>query len=199
MESNQFPSTITLHDGPAVTVRLMTVADSAAMLAFFQGLPEEDRMFLRNDVTKPEVVDRFVRDVDHELVIGLVAEVSGRIVASATLQREHYGWAAHVGEMRLVVAHDFQRKGLGVLLVRMLVKAAASSGLDLILVRIMDGEFVAMHMIERLGFVHEAVLRNHVRDILGRRRDLHIYTNDVSHIWESMERLNADFHPIRVG
>ena len=79
MESNQFPSTITLHDGPAVTVRLMTVADSAAMLAFFQGLPEEDRMFLRNDVTKPEVVDRFVRDVDHELVIGLVAEVSGAL------------------------------------------------------------------------------------------------------------------------
>jgi len=195
MDANRFPAQIDLRDGSTVTVRPMERTDSPAMLAFFKALPDEDRLFLRNDVTRPDVVDRFVNDLDHELVLGLVVEADGHIIASATLQRERYGWMTHIGEMRLVIAHSFQRKGLGIALVRMLVTAAASTGLDLIVARLMDGQIGAMHAIEQLGFRHEAVLRNHVRDISGRRRDLHIYTNDVSLIWESMERLNSDFSP----
>ena len=43
--------------------------------------------------------------------------------------------------------------------------------------------------------LQEAVLRGHVKDIRGARRDLLILANDVSHIWAAMEALVADTPP----
>ena len=41
-----------LKDGTDVLLRSMTKDDLERSLAFFQGLPEEDRTYLRRDVTK---------------------------------------------------------------------------------------------------------------------------------------------------
>jgi len=171
-------------------VRPMVPADAPTMVQFFRDLPPEDRLFLRNDVTRPDVVERFVRNEEH--VLALVAEQHGRIVASATLQRERYGWMTHVGELRLVLARTVQHHGLGTALVRILVKAAVSAGIDKIIALVMDGQVAAEKGIEHLGFRREAVLKGQVRDVSGKRRDLLMYSNDVEHIWDTMELLVAD-------
>lgn len=189
-----FPQTETLPDGRAVLVREMTISDEPRMVEFFQGLPLEDRQFLRNDVTKPEVVHRFVRETE-DLVLALVAEVDGKVIASATIERGLYGWTRHVGEVRLVVARAWQRHGLAKVLLRHLVRAAPGAGLEVIKGYVAGGKVGAQRALEALGFKLEATLRRHVKDVAGRRRDLLILTNDVSHIWERMEALNADFSP----
>ncbi len=191
-----FPQTETLRDGREVVVREMTIRDEPRMVQFFQGLPLEDRLFLRNDVTKPEVVHHFVRDTE-DLVMALVAEVDDQVIASATIERGLYGWTRHVGEVRLVIARPFQRHGLAKILLRHLVRAAPGAGIEIIVAHVAGGKVGALRALEGLGFHKEATLRRHVKDVAGRRRDLLILTNDVSHIWEKMEALNADFLPIR--
>lgn len=197
LEIPKLPGDVRLKDGRVVHVRDMDPNDTQAMLDFFRSLPEEDRLFLRHDVTREDVVRRFVTNADHDQIRSIVAVVGTRIVASGELQRERYAWMTHIGEVRFVVAHDYQRCGLGVLLCGILVKTAMEQGIEKIEAHVMDGHTAAEKAMERLGFVREARLKGHVKDVRGRRRDLLIYTSDVTHIWEAMDTLVADFSPTR--
>ena len=173
--------------------------DGPALLEFFRSLPVQDRLFLREDVTREEVVDRFVQHLDYERVLPLLAEHEGRIVGDGTLHRNQRGWASHVGEIRIVVDPAFQRLGLGTAIARLLVKVATGVGLDKLVAQVVDNQVGAKRAFGRLGFYPEAVLKGHVKDITGTRRDLVILANDVSQIWETMESLVSDYSPALEG
>jgi RimJ/RimL family protein N-acetyltransferase len=189
------PENLTLRDGTTVLVRPMQPDDGPALLEFFRSLPVQDRLFLREDVTREEVIDRFVQRLDYERVLPLLAEHEGRIVGDGTLHRNQRGWAAHVGEIRIVVDPEFQRRGLGTALARLLVKFATGVGLDKLVAQVVDNQIGAKRAFGKLGFYPEAVLRGQVKDIHGTRRDLVILANEVSHIWETMESMVSDYSP----
>jgi len=54
MLGEQYPKAATLKDGRNVVIRPLTRNDFDQLYSFFQALPEEDRLFLRHDVTDPE-------------------------------------------------------------------------------------------------------------------------------------------------
>ncbi len=54
--------TIVLKDGRTVHIRPLLATDTDASLAFFGGLPPEERRYLRRDVTDPEVVLARIRE-----------------------------------------------------------------------------------------------------------------------------------------
>lgn len=195
MDIEGYPKTVSLKDGTRVTIRPLSPRDEAALKEFFLALPEEDRLFLREDVTRPEVVEGFIRSLGDDTVFPLVAEHEGRIVGDATLHRSRHGWSRHVAQIRVVVARDFQHRGLGTALIRCLVRHAIGLGLDKLVAEVVDNQTAARRAFEKLGFVQEAVLKGHVRDIHGIKRDLVILANDCSHIWETMESLVSDFSP----
>jgi RimJ/RimL family protein N-acetyltransferase len=195
MHLEGFPETLTLRDGSRVLVRPMQPDDGPALLDFFRSLPVQDRLFLREDVTREEVIDRFVQHLDYDRVLPLLAEFEGRIVGDGTLHRSQRGWASHVGEIRLVVDPVFQRRGLGTALARLLVKVATGVGLDKLVAQVVDNQVGAKRAFGKLGFYPEAILKGHVKDIHGAKRDLVILANDVSHIWETMESLVSDYSP----
>ena len=196
MSLGEYAENVILRDGTEVSIRPMERHDGPALLAFFRAVPEEDRLFLREDVTQAEVVDRFVRNLDYDTVLPLLAFREGKVVGDATLHRSHRGWSTHVAHIRGVVARSVQRRGLGTHLAHLLVKRAIAAGLDKLVVEVVDNQIGAKKACERLGFREEAILRRHVTDIHGKRRDLVVMTNDVSHIWERMEALVADFSPM---
>ena len=123
----------------------------------------------------------------------LVAVANGKIEGSAALYRQRHGWTAHVAQVRMAVAKAFQRKGLGTELARCLVQVAMQRGVDKLVAEVADNQEGAKKAFERLGFHQEAVLKGHVRDALGRKRDLCLLSNDVSQIWEAMETLTAQY------
>jgi len=193
-----FPKDVTLKDGGAVTVRPIEPKDGPAILAFFRGLPEEDRQYLRDDVTQEGWLQGFMGKLDQDTMIALIAERDGKVIGEATLYRTHHGWTMHVAQIRVSVARDAQRLGLGTALARILVRIAIGFGLEKMVAQVVDNQVGALKAFERLGFTQEAVLKGHVKDIFGMKRDLVVLTNDVSHLWEAMESLVADFSP-RVG
>jgi RimJ/RimL family protein N-acetyltransferase len=189
------PQRLPSADGTETVVRLMTPEDTERLFAFYRDLPEEDRLYLDEDVTRREVFDRHLDFLRRGIAFAIVAEEAGRIIGHGTLERSRHGWTAHVGEIRVVVAHDRQRSGIGTTLARALVRQGIAWGLDKMIAQVMDKQVGARRAFEKLGFREEAILRKHVRDVSGVTRDLIVLSNDISHLWESMEAMAADYSP----
>ena len=195
MTPEGYPQHLTLRDGSKVVVRPVEAADADALLAFYRSLAEADREFLTDDVTKPEWVKHFVHLIELHEIVSLVAEHEGKVIGEATLYRSPHGWTAHVGELRVSTAPAYRRKGLGTVLAHEIVRVATGLGLEKLIVQMIENQLAARRTFARLGFKEEAVLRGHVKDLHGVKRNLVIASNDVSHIWDAMEALVADFSP----
>jgi RimJ/RimL family protein N-acetyltransferase len=185
----QFPRTIELRGGTRVVIRPLTKQDGPALLAFFAGLPDDDRLFLKEDVTKKEVIDRWIDELDFNKVFPIVAEKNAAIIGDATLHFNSYGWQRHMAEIRCVVSRKYQRKGLGTALMRELVSQAVEKGVVKISATMMNTQKSAQKVFEKLGFRKEAELKGFVTDIRGKAHNLVIMVNDVSDLWEKMEDL----------
>jgi len=190
---------VKLRDGSTVVIRRLSAADAKGLQEFFRSLPADDRLFLRDDVTQDAWLERFIRQVDNETLVALVAEHDGTVVGHATLQRALHGWTRHVAEIRVVVARESQRKGLGTALARSVTKLAVGLGLEKMVAHVVENQVGAITAFERLGFVREAVLKNHVKDLRGLKRDLVVLSDDVSHLWSAMEALVSDYSPTLGG
>jgi L-amino acid N-acyltransferase YncA len=195
MERDGFPRVAKLKDGSSVEISLARAADGPALLEFYRSLSDEDRLVLKDDVTTPGWLARFLAKLASGAATSLVARADGRICGEATLHRNLHGWSRHVGEIRLSVASDRRGKGLGNALAAGVVKLAIDLGLEKMVAQLVESQAAARKTFERLGFRQEAELARHVTDIRGAKRDLLIYANDVSHIWSAMEALVEDYRP----
>lgn len=178
---------VTLRDGTKVVIRPMVKDDLERSLSFFKALSPEDRAYLRRDVTNPAVVEQRIREMEVNKVGRLVAVFEDKIIADGALEREGYGWKEHVGELRLIIAPEFQRKGLGMLLARELYFLAAQSNLEEIVVRMMGPQAAALSIFKRLGFVEKATLRDYVKDRKGIKQDLVIMRCDLKSMWRELQ------------
>lgn len=183
---------VRLKDRTEVLIRDMVREDLDRSLAFFRALPEEDRAYLRRDVTQRRVVERRVREIRRDDVIRLVAVADGEIVADGSLERSPEEWKKHVGELRLIVARPYRRKGLGRLMARELFLLAASAKMEEILVRMMRPQKAARSIFRRLGFRQEVVLPDYVVDREGKKQDMILMRCDLEALWREMEDFLAD-------
>lgn len=167
-----YPRTEIVRGNREIELWPMTAEDAPALLEFYRSLPQEDLLYLREDVTKPEAMDRWVEGIESDQVWHLLADYQGRIVADGELDYPIYGWSRHVGEVRLVVDRAFRGSGLSMLIARDLLAQALEEGLHKIIVQMTVDQHTAIHLFKKLGFHHEAVLPEHVQDQHGRLRDL---------------------------
>ncbi len=181
--AKEYPKEIQLKDGIAVTLRPFERKDKDALYAFFQRLPESDRLFLKDNVSDPAVVERWSVDLNYEKVFPLLAWRGSEVVADATLHKNLTGWMKHVGTIRIAVAPDHQKRGLGSVLANELFLHALKSGLEKIVAEVMDTQPGAMKVFEKLGFRQEAQFHGHVRDQIGVKHDLLVLTKDLEEFW----------------
>ena len=167
-----YPQTVIVKDEREVEIWPMTADDAPALLEFYRSLPPEDLLYLREDVTKPESMTRWVETIESEQGWHLLAGYEGRIIADGELDHQFYGWSRHVGELRIVVDPAFRGSGLSMVIAQEVLAQATDEGLHKVMVQMMVGQHPALHLFERLGFCHEAVLKEHVQDQHGQLRDL---------------------------
>lgn len=187
MPLRELPKKITLRDSTVVTLRLMVREDKEGLLAFFRRLPPEDRQFLKDDVTRAEIIDAWVRDLNYDRVLPILADYEGRIVGDATLHRQAYGWMRHVGEIRVVTDVYFRRRGLASAMAREIFYLALQFGLDKMVAEMVADQIAAIKVFEKLGFQQEARLANQVVDLHGRKHDLVILTTDIPALMQKMQ------------
>ena len=185
----QFLKTIKLRDGTNISIRPIRRDDGPALLSFFSALPEDDRLFLKEDVTNKDVINRWMDELNFDKVIPIVAEKDSAIIGDATLHLSQRGWHKHMAEIRCVVSREYQQKGLGTALMRELVAHAVDKRILKLSATMMDIQSSAQRAFERIGFKKEAELKDFVMDLKGKYHNLVIMVNDVSELWKKMEDL----------
>jgi L-amino acid N-acyltransferase YncA len=114
-------------------------------------------------------------------------------VADGAIEVAGHTWKKHMGELRLIVAKPYQRKGLGMLMARELFSIAASEKLEEIVVKMMRPQVAARGIFRKLGFHEEIMLPEYVKDLSGRRQDLIVMRCDLEAIWRDLENYISSF------
>jgi RimJ/RimL family protein N-acetyltransferase len=181
-----YPREVRLKDGP-VTLRRLTASDRDAALAFARALPAHDLLFLRRDITRPEVIDLWLDGIARGRVISVVAERGGAVQGYSIVDRGELSWSPHVAELRVLVAAPMRGNGLGRVLTQEAFALALGLGIEKIIAQMTVDQKGARAVFEGMGFRPEALLRDHVKDRDGRKYDLLILSHDVAKFQAQME------------
>ena len=176
-----------LKDGTHVIIRNLHFDDLNQLMKFYRSLPPEDRMYLKVDVTKRTVVKQRMELMEEGTVFRIIALYDDEIVGDGMFEISKEEWRKHQGELRVIVARDFQRKGLGLIMMRELHSLAINKGVDKIVVKMMKPQIGALNICKKLGFHQESVIKNYVWDQAGEPQDLVIMTCDVKDMWRELE------------
>jgi len=179
--------TLTLKDDRPVMIREMRPDDAQRSFDFFAGLPEEDRKYLRGDVTQWDFIQSRIKAIETGWIERLVVMDGDHIVAEGSLELAGHGWGENIAEIRLIVARSYQRRGLGMLLARELYYLAAEHKVDRIVTRMMAPQAGARRIMKRLGFQDEFLIPQHVRDRAGNWQDMIIMRCNLDDLWSEME------------
>lgn len=168
-----YPKEVQLRDQVKVVVRTLAEDDGDALLKFFLSIPEEERYYLKHEVTAPATIERWVKNLDFNRILPLVATEDGRIVGEAVLIRARGPARSHLGELRIVVSPDFRDKGLGTTLIRELCDIASDSDFTGIIFEVIpDAEQEAYETAQWLGFIRTGTIEGGARDEQGRLHDV---------------------------
>ena len=170
-----------------LTVRPMSAEDRFAVLAFADGLPDHDLLFLRRDIRDADVIDEWTSEIESGRMVTLLALADDELLGYASIDRSQLQWSSHVAEIRCVVSDAARGKGLGRLLVEQAFQAAVASGIEKLVARMTPDQKGAVAAFEGLGFVAEGLLRNHVRDLSGEKHDLLVMGLDVVAFHSTLE------------
>jgi ribosomal protein S18 acetylase RimI-like enzyme len=181
-----------LKDGTEVTIRKLGTEDLDLLMEFYRALPDEDRKYLKFDVTDRLAVARRLRRVEQGDDIRIAAVHGGLIVASGALELSGEAWSKHQGEIRVIVAQPFQQRGLGTIMIRELYFLAVQNKLETIVALMMRPQVGAQKIFRRLGFREESILPDFVKDLKGESQDLIIMTCDVKDLWKELDRLFSE-------
>lgn len=168
---SQYPVTVTLK-GQDYTIRPMTESDGAAALAFAQGLPEHDILYMRRDITKQSGIDMWLEDIRLGKIFSLLAEDQDGVAGYSTINLTDLEWTSHVADLRVGIATRGRGKGLGRLLAREAFNLALALGVEKVFARMTPDQEGARVLFRELGFQPEALLKDHIKDRNGAYHDL---------------------------
>jgi RimJ/RimL family protein N-acetyltransferase len=185
-ETRSYPRRV-MTDAGDIEFRLMARADEAAVLTFAQKLPSHDLLFLPRNISEPKVLTAWINEIERGPIVSLLAVKDGVVVGSGTLVRDPHSWSPHVGEIRMVVSQDVRGQGVGRALSQETFALALGAGLEKLSVQMTVDQQAAIALFESLGFRAEALLREHVRDIDGRKHDIVVLGHNVAQVQAQME------------
>lgn len=157
---------------------------------FFAGLPEGDLTFIKEEVTDPDVVQRWADDTGPAR--RWVAQEDDGTVAGMVAVVPQTGWSSHVGEVRLVVDATRRRSGIGRTLARHALVGAVEAGLGKLYVEVVSDSAGAIAMFQAIGFEAEALLVDHIRDRSGELRDLMVLAHHTTQTWDALSAAGID-------
>jgi len=175
----RFPKEVTVKDGKSYTLRPLLPMDRERLWDFFKDIPEEDRMFLKHDVSREETIITWCTHIDYEKVLPILALDGDNVAADATLHQDRGGWQSHIGTVRIVVHPEHRRKGLATALITELMELAVFTGVDYLEAECLADQEPMLRFFERLGFNETFRLPNRVRDRRMNYHDLVILSYEL--------------------
>jgi acetyltransferase len=150
----ELESEITLRDGTPILVRPMRPEDVELEKRFFERLSERSRFqrFMQHlQQLPPKMLARFTQ-LDYDRELALVALHGDEFVAVGRYAPNPDGETA---EFALVVADEWQGRGLGRILLERLREEARKAGYKALYGNIMEANHEMLELARRLGFTQE--------------------------------------------
>lgn len=152
-----FRKLVTLKDGARVLFRVLGPSDADALVTFFQSVTRDDLQYIRSNVTDKDVVSNWALHPDYDKVLPIIALVQDRIVGEGTL---HFmtGPHSHVAELRIFLAADFRRRGLGIQMLEAMFELARWRDIFLLEAQVIADQTRVIKAFKKLGFEQQGVL-----------------------------------------
>ena len=165
LELQKFPKDIKLKDNSKVTFRPLKKTDEKNFHELFQGIPEQERMFIKHRVQDIGVIKEWCQNIDLGRNLPLLATTKDKILGVATLHQQLGGWKRHIGRVSVLVHPQYRGRGLARALVNEIVDISRNSGLEKVEAEFIGGQETAIHMFAMLGFSELLRLENYVKDM----------------------------------
>lgn len=182
----------TLKDGTKVAIRNLSLNDLDKIMKFYRSLPLEDRKYLRVDVTNKNIVEQRIKAVELGNLFRVIALHRDDIIADGALELTTEEWRKHQGEIRVIVSKQFQRKGLGMIMMRELYSLAVEKKVEKVVAKMMRPQIAARTICRKLGFREELLIPDYVRDQTGTTQDLVVMTCDIKDFWRELDHFYRD-------
>jgi GNAT superfamily N-acetyltransferase len=165
LELQTFPKTLKLKDGKKATLRLLNAKDEKEFHLLFQGIPEQERMFIKHRVQDIKVIRDWCKKIDVGRNLPLVGIIDKKLVGSATLHQDLGGWKRHIGRVSVLVHPKFRGRGLARALISEILEIARSAGLEKVEAEFIGEQKAAVKMFAMLGFRQLVCLEDYVKDM----------------------------------
>jgi RimJ/RimL family protein N-acetyltransferase len=175
----QYPKTVKLKTGAAVTLRPLRKTDEEQFHAFFCAIPETERLLFKHRVTSITVIRRWCQKIDPGKILPLLALAGRKIVADASLHQTLGGWKRHVGRISVVVHPDYRGKGLAKIMVSELMHIAHNVGLEKLEAEFMGEQESARRVFASLGFHELLTLPGYLKDMQALPHDYVLMGRDI--------------------
>ncbi len=177
-----------LKDGAEVLIRDMDPKqDFDALMKFYTELPDEDRRYLRIDVTNRKTMEQRIKLMDFGYHFRILAFSGDGIIGKGALELPFEEWRRHQGELRVIIARPFQRRGVGTLLMRELYRLALRKNVDTLSVWVMKPQEAAANLARKMGFRDQSILPDYVKDQTGEMQDLIILKGKTADLTKAIE------------
>ena len=164
-----------------MTIRKLKDSDAPALQALWSGLSERDITLIREDLSETQLIGQSIKSGYR----WAAEDEASTLIGYATVNRLP-GWSTHVGELRLVVAEAARGKGTGAELAKEAMRSAFGDGVTKIVIELPTDAESAVELFTGLGFVGEALLRDHLRTNDGRTHDLLVLAHHAQDVMATM-------------
>jgi len=151
------PVTVRLKDGRTIALRSMRAEDEDKLFEMFSSLSEDAVRWGLPPYTR-EVIKRWISNLPHSIAI--VALHGDRIVGQASIYKIPPPRRKGVGNLGIYIHQDFQKVGLGTVMVSELLEIARKEKLHKIELGVIAENIRAFRLYEKFGFKVEGVLRD---------------------------------------
>lgn len=170
-----FREMATLKDGAYILIRPMSAEDQPRLMEFYASVSDDDMRYFRHYVRDPSVIQDWCEHLDYGKVLPILALSKDHVVGSASL---HFGEGPHrhIGEVRLFLARDYRKRGLGMKMIRALIDVARKQGLYMLQAEVLSEQTKVVKAFETLGFKFRAALDDYFIFPDGETRDVVLMT-----------------------
>ena len=155
-----FREVVTLKDGVYVLLRPTIKEDKEHLVELFSPLSDEDLRVFRQIVKDTEVVQGWCDELNYNEILPIIALVNDRAVGLATLHFFH-GVRRHIAEVRLFLAKDYRKRGLGTKMIRAAINLARKQGLHILIGEVLADQTKVIRAFEQLGLKVQCTLEDY--------------------------------------
>lgn len=181
-----YPKEIMTKDGTPILLRPLVAEDEQKLVEFFSRIPADERWFLREDLANPEVINQWIRHLDYDRIVPMLAvkQDDGAIIANVRLHRRPADCLRHIAHLRIMVDPAYRQQRIGTWMLLDTIRLAMNMGIEILVAEFVDGvEEAARNAAHKLDFFEQAVLKDYVKDRQGKYRDLIIMTKALQRDW----------------